>query len=116
MIRRPPRTTRTDTRFPYTTLFRSRPQPRLPGERLQALQLFRVDVLVGVVGVRLELQRNQMLVDESANALATVFDFGIQGKIHIYVLSLSPFDKLRVRILCRAGFSRRAATPPLICI
>src|SRR3546814_7537740 len=24
MIRRPPRTTRTDTRFPYTTLFRSR--------------------------------------------------------------------------------------------
>src|SRR3546814_3753902 len=26
MIRRPPRSTRTDTRFPYTTLFRSRPQ------------------------------------------------------------------------------------------
>src|SRR3546814_15895359 len=25
MIRRPPRPTRTDTRFPYTTLFRSRP-------------------------------------------------------------------------------------------
>src|SRR3546814_11075483 len=30
MIRRPPRSTRTDTRFPYTTLFRSgQPQPRL---------------------------------------------------------------------------------------
>src|SRR3546814_4988947 len=29
MIRRPPRSTRTDTLFPYTTLFRSdRPQPR----------------------------------------------------------------------------------------
>src|SRR3546814_15265382 len=28
MIRRPPRSTRTDTRFPYTTLFRSqRPDP-----------------------------------------------------------------------------------------
>src|SRR3546814_4859274 len=26
MIRRPPRSTRTDTRFPYTTLFRSAPQ------------------------------------------------------------------------------------------
>src|SRR3546814_1462806 len=26
MIRRPPRTTRTDTLFPYTTLFRSRPE------------------------------------------------------------------------------------------
>src|SRR3546814_11276444 len=26
MIRRPPRSTRTDTLFPYTTLFRSRPE------------------------------------------------------------------------------------------
>src|SRR3546814_15705021 len=35
MIRRPPRSTRTDTLFPYTTLFRSRgssyPCPRKPG-------------------------------------------------------------------------------------
>src|SRR3546814_1007935 len=30
MIRRPPRSTRTDTLFPYTTLFRSR-RARLPG-------------------------------------------------------------------------------------
>src|SRR3546814_1093267 len=28
MIRRPPRSTRTDTLFPYTTLFRSRPRAR----------------------------------------------------------------------------------------
>src|SRR3546814_11862784 len=28
MIRRPPRSTRTDTLFPYTTLFRSDPRPR----------------------------------------------------------------------------------------
>src|SRR3546814_2055365 len=36
MIRRPPRSTRTDTLFPYTTLFRScgRPAP-VPGERPQ---------------------------------------------------------------------------------
>src|SRR3546814_15514807 len=39
MIRRPPRSTRTDTLFPYTTLFRSvrgahpRPGPRGPGGR-----------------------------------------------------------------------------------
>src|SRR3546814_2101443 len=30
MIQRPPRSTRTDTRFPYTTLFRSTHGPRLP--------------------------------------------------------------------------------------
>src|SRR3546814_5028598 len=29
MIRRPPRSTRTDTRFPYTTLFRSRHEGRV---------------------------------------------------------------------------------------
>src|SRR3546814_6368376 len=38
MIRRPPRSTRTDTRFPYTTLFRSRHprgggDPWIPGRR-----------------------------------------------------------------------------------
>src|SRR3546814_9958182 len=31
MIRRPPRSTRTDTLFPYTTLFRSRPIPAVAG-------------------------------------------------------------------------------------
>src|SRR3546814_4973362 len=40
MIRLPPRSTRTDTLFPYTTLFRSnqrRPRPALACERLQAV-------------------------------------------------------------------------------
>src|SRR3546814_3497171 len=31
MTRLPPRSTRTDTLFPYTTLFRSSPRQRLPG-------------------------------------------------------------------------------------
>src|SRR3546814_1836230 len=35
MIRRPPRSTRTDTRFPYTTLFRS--QVAVVGERASGL-------------------------------------------------------------------------------
>src|SRR3546814_2049450 len=38
MIRRPPRSTRTDTLFPYTTLFRSRLQPfPLAGQRAGVL-------------------------------------------------------------------------------
>src|SRR3546814_6043317 len=32
MIRRPPRSTRTDTLFPYTTLFRSFPGETFPGQ------------------------------------------------------------------------------------
>src|SRR3546814_6804749 len=41
MIRRPPRSTRTDTLFPYTTLFRSAPQqpPRDPRRRPGRLAL-----------------------------------------------------------------------------
>src|SRR3546814_10767273 len=35
MIRRPPRTTRTETLFPYTTLFRSRILSSAPGDQLR---------------------------------------------------------------------------------
>src|SRR3546814_20003710 len=35
MIRRPPRSTRTDTLFPYTTLFRSTARPRSPRDTVQ---------------------------------------------------------------------------------
>src|SRR3546814_4655432 len=38
MIRRPPRSTRTDTLFPYTTLFRSPGESREVGERRDAGQ------------------------------------------------------------------------------
>src|SRR3546814_14214546 len=37
MIRRPPRSTRTDTLFPYTTLFRSRPRRKETGGRMSWL-------------------------------------------------------------------------------
>src|SRR3546814_12351202 len=39
MIRRPPRSTRTDTLFPYTTLFRSAPFERRVSRQAAALQL-----------------------------------------------------------------------------
>src|SRR3546814_7076209 len=41
MIRRPPRSTRTDTLFPYTTLFLSPAAARGPGQRAAADQLGR---------------------------------------------------------------------------
>src|SRR3546814_5150942 len=41
MIRRPPRSTRTDTLFPYTTLFRSRGRRRRPSTRRSRLSLVR---------------------------------------------------------------------------
>src|SRR3546814_5331449 len=41
MILRPPRSTRTDTLFPYTTLFRSRPRKGEPNRTDQFLDLVR---------------------------------------------------------------------------
>src|SRR3546814_7665970 len=43
MIRRPPRSTRTDTLFPYTTLFRSEPRPP-PGPLTVQREALRQDV------------------------------------------------------------------------
>src|SRR3546814_14634432 len=40
MIRRPPRSTRTDTLFPYTTLFRSQFQALLAGVQAVGLEVF----------------------------------------------------------------------------
>src|SRR3546814_5081276 len=46
MIRRPPRSTRTDTLFPYTTLFRSRLRLRVTSlDRLFSLSHIRLDKL-----------------------------------------------------------------------
>src|SRR3546814_5943688 len=38
MVRRPPRSTRTDTRFPYTTLFRARVRADKPSSVLDGLR------------------------------------------------------------------------------
>src|SRR3546814_7601309 len=49
MIRRPPRSTRTDTLFPYTTLFRSHEdEARDAEDRLPHLELRVVDITVAV--------------------------------------------------------------------
>src|SRR3546814_2994313 len=58
MIRRPPRSTRTDTLFPYTTLFRSGPTPIFPPDD-------EVRALFDRLGTAIEL------ADESAFAIFT---------------------------------------------
>src|SRR3546814_8419845 len=48
MIRRPPRSTRTDTLFPYTTLFRSRQGPHSPAAAQSGLRADRRDARPGL--------------------------------------------------------------------
>src|SRR3546814_10077267 len=55
MIRRPPRSTRTDTLFPYTTLFRSVQQRRVDHRRIDAR-----DALAFVLGRSLHHRRARL--------------------------------------------------------
>src|SRR3546814_4991683 len=70
MIRRPPRSTRTDTLFPYTTLFRSRLQPAHAvfahqlGAELGADGALRVGDVVGELHLLAELEHRLGVLDD----------------------------------------------------
>src|SRR3546814_18636306 len=78
MIRRPPRSTRTDTLFPYTTLFRSLPRPApgsgLPPERLLELQAAEAAALAARREVTVA-QRNR-IPDPEVGVRAGRIDYG----------------------------------------
>src|SRR3546814_21129935 len=87
MIRRPPRSTRTDTLFPYTTLFRSALR------RIVALEQLARDhrtVMTGVAGDLTHERRQRFANDVDAAGLAVVD-------------ALEPFDRPR-------GIEQRGAT------
>src|SRR3546814_5038299 len=73
MIRRPPRSTRTDTLFPYTTLFRSendgfRSSARRGQVEIVGFALFRsFEKFVAARGHRLRVGRRQFLVRRGAH-------------------------------------------------
>src|SRR3546814_3135602 len=62
MIRRPPRSTRTDTLFPYTTLFRSLPRRQMESEVEEMYEIFPdLKRLTGALGWSLSGGQQQML-------------------------------------------------------
>src|SRR3546814_8234083 len=79
MIRRPPRSTRTDTLFPYTTLFRSLKGPAVRNASLGASAADAADLLTavtfirGVEGKEAELQRELLALTAATRAEAGNF-------------------------------------------
>src|SRR3546814_8441618 len=69
MIRRPPRSTRTDTRFPYTTLFRSLGVARLLGGDRQDLIVIDARRQIDVAGQPPDLAQGFGIVDIAALVL-----------------------------------------------
>src|SRR3546814_8801821 len=83
MRRRPPRSTRTDTLFPYTTLFRS--QRRIAQrERAALADAEQVD--------RVQVVRVAQVVDGAAEE---AFDVVLQGEEPVGAVGVAPVDDVR---------------------
>src|SRR3546814_3984406 len=80
MIRRPPRSTRTDTRFPYTTLFRSQLDLRLFRCFLQALQ---GQFVAAQVDAFVLLEAVGEIFDELAVEILTAEEGVAVGRLHL---------------------------------
>src|SRR3546814_6862619 len=72
MIRRPPRSTRTDTLFPYTTLFRSHP-PRSSGDAVTGDKPLAITGGTGFVGrAVLDVLRERRRSEEHTSELQSL--------------------------------------------
>src|SRR3546814_15471314 len=69
MIRRPPRSTRTDTLFPYTTLFRSQAPHRLAGDLAGEVPEREVEGPAAAV-VELDVRQHLVVALDTARVLA----------------------------------------------
>src|SRR3546814_2575601 len=98
MIRRPPRSTRTDTLFPYTTLFRSHRQHR----RARRIALVEdVDLRPGIAA---ELQRDQAQQHRLARAGRAdhhhVADIADMGRSEEHTSELQSLMRISYAVFC----------------
>src|SRR3546814_13706249 len=115
MIRRPPRSTRTDTLFPYTTLFRSLPQQFMSamlnrredeyGGSFENRMRFTVEVLAAIreqvgpgypVGIRLspEIVEGGMTPEETARAASYPEERGLIDFLDVSMGGSFAFPKM----------------------
>src|SRR3546814_18007126 len=89
MIRRLPRSTRTDTLFPYTTLFRS------PGNMMSGENALRIAIVgLGTVGggvIRL-LETNRDLITRRAGRPITITAISARDRTKDRGVDLSPYE------------------------
>src|SRR3546814_15255227 len=102
MIRRPPRSTRTDTLFPYTTLFRS----EMPG------------LVVGVAGIDLgQRETVDVAVAEQhvEQRFAAVSGMGVEDPLRPHLVGREPLGELHhdpaVRARLAGGLDQLATRP-----
>src|SRR3546814_6581610 len=99
MIRRPPRSTRTDTLFPYTTLFRSREQVATSGLRTIEFDQYPSELLT------------QAAVYKSP--MASLIEGGIAGKVELKTARpLDMTENFQGSLNIRGSYNDRASQQP----
>src|SRR3546814_20942902 len=107
MLRRPPRSTRTDTLFPYTTLFRSDDEREAVDRRLPGLLQY---VLHRMPRYREQFRvRRQPLQKFSEYGIIDEFDIGIEEQADLGV-GVNQFMHGEVTRTCLAGNRRFVKT------
>src|SRR3546814_12920271 len=89
MIRRPPRSTRTDSLFPYTTLFRSLVEP-VDGQEGEAIHLDIVGHLLDV-----HLRREQLCTFRRVDAVIAAVPGAPAGAPHMHLGGTGPAPHLQ---------------------
>src|SRR3546814_934712 len=102
MIRRPPRSTRTDTLFPYTTLFRSVDRARFRLGRQSAAAVPRLEVR--------EINRMDGGDDDAAPAKPWRLDLKAKGNNHIMVTGLGLDSEWRTNLEVGGSTSQMGIT------
>src|SRR3546814_2525701 len=111
MIRRPPRSTRTDTLFPYATLFRSLPQPRKGNLAAPVLNPFAPDTFVGEAGIgqgliegradrRLLCIVEQLGIDCAPSAIDEPIEFCACGRSEEHTSELQSLMRISYAVFC----------------
>src|SRR3546814_8447061 len=94
MIRRPPRSTRTDTLFPYTTLFRSDNEMRCEDDVERRSRACRVDCS----GVRGPACRAG--VDRCAEPILILFDLSVDDRSEEHTSELQSLMRISYAVFC----------------
>src|SRR3546814_19486179 len=85
MNRRPPRSTLTDTLFPYTTLFRSKHRVVIERPKRAQIDHFRVDALFGKSRGRLQRNAHADRIADQRDVAALADDLGLADRKHIVI-------------------------------
>src|SRR3546814_3694848 len=98
MIRRPPRSTRTDTLFPYTTLFRSQGEVERAAFARAFAALVGMAPVKGIVGARVGVDRGE----EDGGILVE----DVLGPVAVVIVDVEDRDRAEAAVLRRARRDR----------